>query len=134
MTVPPLTALRWPPTVPAVLLVALGGVVGALARVGAGALLPHEAGTWAWSTLLVNAVGAAALCALLTARPARGVRLLLGTGLLGGFTTFSAFAVDAVLLVEAERASTAVAYVVAGVATLLAGAVAGATAARAVVR
>ena len=122
------------PPLPPVVLVAVGGVVGALARAGVGALLPHEPGTWAWSTLLVNALGAAALCALLASRPSRDARLLLGTGLLGGFTTFSAFAVDAVLLVEAGRAATAAAYVLTGAATLLAGAVAGTTAARAVLR
>ena len=119
---------------PALLLVAVGGVVGALARAGAGALLPHQPGTWAWSTLLVNAAGAAALCALIVSRPSRDVRLLLGTGLLGGFTTFSAFALDAVLLVETGRAGVAAAYVATGVATLLAGAVAGTAAGRAVVR
>ena len=123
-----------PLTVPAVLLVAAGGVVGALARAGADVLLPHEPGTWAWSTLLVNALGAAALCALLAIRPSRDARLLLGTGLLGGFTTFSAFAVDAVLLVEAGRAPVAAAYVATGVATLLAGAAAGTASARAEVR
>jgi CrcB protein len=117
--------------VPAVLLVALGGVVGALSRVGVGALLPHEPGTWAWSTLAVNALGAAALCAMLVGTPSREVRLLLGTGLLGGFTTFSAFAVDAVLLAEAGRVAVALGYVAAGVVTLVAGAVAGASAARA---
>ena len=119
---------------PAVLLVAVGGVLGALARAGVGALLPHEPGTWAWSTLLVNAVGAAALCGLLVTAPSRDARLLLGTGLLGGFTTFSAFAVDAVLLVEAGRAGQAAAYVVTGVVTLLLGALAGAAAMRAVTR
>ena len=122
------------PPVPPVLLVAAGGVVGALARAGTGTLLPHEPGTWAWSTLAVNAVGAALLCALLAAAPSRGARLLLGTGVLGGFTTFSAFAVDAVLLVEAGRAPVAAAYVLTGVASLLAGAVIGGTAVRAVRR
>lgn len=84
-------------------------------------LLPHEPGTWAWSTLLVNAVGAALLCALLTRVQDVRVRLLVGTGVLGAFTTFSGFAVDAVLLADAGRGLLAVAYVVAGVLTLLGG-------------
>jgi CrcB protein len=102
-----------------VLLVAAGGVLGALARAGAGALLPHEPGTWAWSTLAVNALGAAVLCALLTTVRDDRVRLLVGTGVLGAFTTFSAFAVDAVLLADAGRLAVAAAYVVVGLGTLL---------------
>lgn len=110
---------------PPVLLVAAGGVVGALARAGAGVLLPHEPGTWAWSTLVVNAVGAALLCALLTAVRDAQVRLLVGTGVLGAFTTFSAFAVDAVLLADAGRPAVAAAYVVVGVLTLVGGGLVG---------
>jgi CrcB protein len=117
-----------------VLLVAAGGVVGALARAGAGAALPHEPGTWSWSTLLVNAFGAAALVLLVGGGPSRQVRLLVGTGLLGGFTTFSAFTVDAAVLVEAGSPVLAVAYVLVGVVTLLAGAVAGLALSRAVRR
>lgn len=112
-------------SLPAVVLVAAGGVAGALARAGVGAVLPHEPGSWAWSTLLVNAAGAAALCALLVSGPSGRTRLLVGTGLLGGFTTFSGLAVDAVLLIEAGRPLAAAAYVGAGVGTLLAGAAAG---------
>lgn len=113
-----------------VLLVAAGGVVGALARAGAGALLPHEPGTWAWSTLVVNALGAALLCALLTAVRDARVRLLVGTGVLGAFTTFSAFAVDAVLLADAGRPAVAAAYVVVGVVTLVGGGLLGRAAVR----
>ena len=117
-----------------VLLVAAGGVVGALARAGAGALLPHAPGTWAWSTLVVNALGAALLCALLTAVRDEQVRLLVGTGLLGAFTTFSAFAVDAVLIADEGRPAVAMAYVGVGVATLLGGGLLGRSAARSVRR
>lgn len=113
---------------PALLLVAAGGAVGGLLRAGVGRLLPHEPGSWSWSVLLVNAVGAFALAALLgvlARRPDERTRLLVGTGLLGGFTTFSGLAVDAVLLIEAGRPLAAAAYVGAGVGTLLAGAAAG---------
>ena len=108
-----------------ILLVAAGGVVGALARAAVDAAVCSEPGTWSWSTLTVNALGAAALVLLVARQPSRQVRLLLGTGLLGSFTTFSAFAVDAVLLVEGGAPGTAAAYVAAGVLTLLAGAAAG---------
>jgi CrcB protein len=117
-----------------VLLVAAGGVLGALARAGAGALLPHEPGTWAWSTLAVNALGAAVLCALLTTVRDDRVRLLVGTGVLGAFTTFSAFAVDAVLLADAGRLAVAAAYVVVGLGTLLLGGLLGLVVGRRVLR
>ena len=117
-----------------VLLVALGGVVGSLARAAVGALLPHEPGSWGWAVLLVNLLGAALLCALLAQLPSREVRLLVGTGLLGGFTTFSGFTVDAVLLVEAGRPAAALAYVLVGVGTLLAGGLTGHRLGRALAR
>lgn len=94
--------------------------MGALLRYGADRALPHEPGTWAWSTLAVNALGAALLCALLVRVADPRVRLLVGTGVLGAFTTFSGFAVDAVLLADAGRVLAAGSYVVVGVATLLA--------------
>ena len=102
-----------------VLLVAAGGAAGALARAGVGVLLPHEPRSWGWSTLLVNAVGAALLLALLARRPGSRVRLALGTGALGGFTTFSGFVVGAVQLADAGRGAVAVAYVLVSVVTLL---------------
>jgi len=103
-----------------ILLVAAGGVVGALARYGVGLAVPHEPGTWAWSTLVVNALGAALLCALLTRVVDVRARLLLGTGLLGAFTTFSGLTVDAVLIGQ-DRPAVALAYVLVGVVTLLGG-------------
>ena len=83
-----------------------------------GLALPHEPGTWAWSTLLVNAAGAFLLCALLTRVDDLRARLLLGTGLLGAFTTFSGLTVDAVLLAQ-EQPAVALAYVLVGVGSLL---------------
>lgn len=102
------------------LLVAAGGVVGALARHAAGQALPHEPGQWGWSTLLVNAAGAFLLCALLTRVAQVRARLLLATGVLGAFTTFSGFAVDAVLMADAGRAALGAGYLLVGVTTLLA--------------
>lgn len=85
------------------LLVAIGGGVGAWLRYAAGRL----AGTTAfpWATLSVNLLGSFAL-GLLAGWLARnsafgeGWRLLLGVGVLGGFTTFSAFSMEMAQLIE----------------------------------
>lgn len=115
---------------PGVLLVAAGGAVGALARAAADVTLPHDAGTWPWSTLLVNALGAALLCALLTLVRTAQTRLLVGTGLLGAFTTFSGFALDAVLLADRGRPALAAAYVLGSITALVAAGLAGRALAR----
>ena len=115
------------------LLVACGGALGGVLREASRVALPSEPGTWGWSVLVVNAVGAfllAALLAVLARRPSQRARLLVGTGLLGGLTTFSGLVVDAVLLAEGSPASAA-AYVVLAVSTLLGAAWLGARVARA---
>jgi CrcB protein len=99
---------------------ALGGALGALARWALGAALPHSPGAWPWSTLLVNLAGClliGALLAVLLARFPRSpwLRPFLAVGVLGGFTTFSTFAVDVVVMSREDRAPLAVAYVVASV-------------------
>jgi CrcB protein len=99
---------------------AAGGVLGALARFGLGQALPHSAGTWPWATLLVNLTGCLVLGLLIPALFARHphsawLRPFLGTGVLGGYTTFSTFTVDAVQLTDAGAVGTAVAYVGASV-------------------
>jgi CrcB protein len=95
-------------------------------------VLPSEPGVWDWSVLVVNAGGGfalAALLAVLARRPSARARLLVGTGLLGGLTTFSGLVVEAVLLSEASALSAA-AYVVVAVTTLLGAAALGAAAGR----
>jgi len=75
-------------------LVALGGMLGTAARLGLGMLIPDAA----LGVLSANIVGALVL-GLITARlPVSDLRVFLGTGVLGGFTTYSAFAVDSVEL------------------------------------
>lgn len=119
---------------PPVLLVALGGVAGALARVAVGELLPHEPGSWAWSTVVVNAAGALVLCLLLPLIRTPTTRLALATGLLGSFTTFSGFAVDAVLLADEGRPAVAAAYVLVSLVTLLVAGLLGRLLARRILR
>lgn len=89
-----------------VLLVGLGGVLGALSRFAVGSALPDRR----LATLAVNLLGSLALGAL-TAGLAADATLLtvLGTGFCGAFTTFSSFAVETVDLYEAGARREAVA-------------------------
>ncbi|MFJ9460589.1 fluoride efflux transporter CrcB [Kitasatospora sp. NPDC101447] len=100
---------------PAVTVVAVGGAIGAVARYAAG--LGWETGPTAfpWTTLLVNVVGCAVIGVFLVvitegrqAHPL--VRPFFGTGVLGGFTTFSTYAVDIRRLLEAGRLGPGLAY------------------------
>ncbi len=101
-------------------LVALGGMLGTAARMGLGMLIPDAA----LGVLAANIVGALAL-GILTARlPAGDLRVLLGTGVLGGFTTYSSFMVDSVQLWDAS-ALLAVGYIVVSLAGGLAAAALG---------
>jgi CrcB protein len=83
-------------------LVALGGAAGSVARYAVSLAVPATASGWPLGTLTVNVVGAFALGLLLTALARRGpetpqvrlVRLTVGTGVLGGFTTWSSFALE----------------------------------------
>lgn len=98
--------------------VSLGGVIGSLGRYAVGAALPHGAGGFPWATLAVNVSGAFAmglLVAYLVDRPGahRLARPFLGVGVLGGWTTFSALAVDVVQLGAADHAQVALVYVAA---------------------
>lgn len=73
------------------LLVFAGGSIGTAARLGVGLWIP-DAGGFPVSTLVVNVIGAL-LIGILAARlpQTTGLRVFLGTGVLGGFTTYSAF-------------------------------------------
>ena len=100
---------------------ALGGALGALGRWGVTEALPHDAADWPWATLLVNLSGCLALGLLIGSAFARHprsswLRPFLGTGVLGGFTTFSAFAVETVQLTDTGRPGLAAGYVLASVA------------------
>ena len=98
--------------------IAVGGVVGAEARYGLGVLLPHRADEWPWATLLTNVSGCLLIGVLMVViveriRPHPLVRPLLGVGVLGGYTTFSTYAVDTVTAVQSGRVVLAVLYAVA---------------------
>jgi len=104
--------------------VAAGGAIGATGRwfvawalttMGAG----HVPGTWPWATLIVNVVGCVLIgfAARLVVRDTAGWAFVV-TGVLGGFTTFSALAVELNDLAEADRMPLAIAY---GAVTLAAG-------------
>jgi fluoride exporter len=74
-----------------VLLVALGGTLGTAARLGLG-LLVDDPGGFPLAVLLANVLGALLIGVVAARLPASAeLRLLLGTGVLGGFTTYSAF-------------------------------------------
>ena len=115
----------------AYVLAAAGGALGGLARAGFAGLAPRDPGGWPWATLLVNLVGClllGVLLAVLARRRPEGERLqvFLGTGVLGGFTTYSAFALEVTDLAAAGRLAAAGGYVavsvVGGVLALAAGA------------
>ena len=103
-------------------LVFLGGTVGTALREALALVLPPvdlAAGVrLPLTTLGINLLGALLLGLLLEALVRRGtdagrrrtVRLLLGTGLLGGFTTYSALATDSVLLLQGGATGVAIAY------------------------
>ena len=83
------------PLVPLLLVVAAGGAIGSLARYGIAVALPHGRSELPVSTLLVNVVGCMLLGILVGGWPhAKWLRPFLGTGVLGGFTTFSALALE----------------------------------------
>ena len=107
------------------LLVAIGGVLGVLARFGIGRLTLHHE-QLLWSTVGINIVGSF-LLGLLVAEHwfGRDLREGLGVGFLGGFTTFSTFSVQAVLEVDAGEPVRAFAYVLVSVVGGLVAATAG---------
>lgn len=114
-----------------VLAIAAGGALGAVGRhlVGAAALRLFGAG-FPVGTVTVNIVGSflmGALVALMALKlsPSPELRAFLTVGLLGGFTTFSAFSLDAVLLYERGAFAAAAAYVAVSVVCSIGGLVAG---------
>jgi CrcB protein len=119
-----------------VALVAAGGALGALARWRLAVAAPAGTGAFPLTTFLINVAGAGLLGYLVGRVPVRGarseaVRLALGTGVLGGFTTFSTYAVEVARRLP-HHATTALTYaalsVVAGIVAAVVGLALGAAA------
>jgi len=96
--------------------VGCGGVVGAISPYVVQLALPSDPGRFPTGTFIVNLSGSALLGFLLVVinerfADRRLARPLLGTGLIGAYTTFSTFAAEAVLLARAGEIPTALAYV-----------------------
>lgn len=103
---------------PVIAVVAVGGGIGAAARYAAALAWPTPTGGFPWTTFWVNAAGCAVIGVFLVLITEvltvhRLVRPFFGTGVLGGFTTFSTYAVDIQRLLDAGRPGTAFAYLAA---------------------
>lgn len=106
--------------------VAAGGALGALARYALALALPVQPGAFPWATLLTNVTGCLALGLLLASRPEDlWARAFVGTGVLGGFTTFSTFALETDRLIARQCGGRAAGYVAASLAAGLLAAAAG---------
>ncbi|WP_406479741.1 fluoride efflux transporter FluC [Streptomyces platensis] len=107
-------AAPWRGQWPVIGVVAAGGGIGAAARYGAVLVWPTGEGSFPWTILAVNVVGCALMGVLMVmvteVWPAhRLLRPFLGTGVLGGFTTFSTYAVDIQRLIDARHPAQAMA-------------------------
>ena len=107
-----------------VAVIAAGGALGAAARHGVSLGIPTGEGGLPWATLLVNVSGCLLIGVLMVLivearRVHRLVRPFLGVGVLGGYTTFSTYTVEAQVLIAAGRPGVALGYLVGTVAAAL---------------
>lgn len=115
-----------------IFLVALGGGAGAVARYLLGTQTLRWFGSgWPYGTFLANTIGGFLMGLLVGVLALRGgadqerLRLLLGVGVLGGFTTFSSFSLETVLMIERKAYGVAAGYVTLSVALSIAALFAG---------
>ncbi len=99
------------------LVVAAGGVLGALGRYGISEAFPRAAHQWPWPVLMINVLGGLGIGALMAwlnraVAPSPYIRPFAGAGILGGFTTQSASSLDGYHLLDAGRPVAAIAYLV----------------------
>ena len=120
-----------------VILVMSGGAIGAGLRYGLSRALPMSDGGWPWPTFAANVLGGLAM-GVLAAWILRGdnsaepLRLFVGVGVLGGFTTFSAFSLEMARMIERGQLVLAAGYALASVLLALGALFAGMTAAKAI--
>jgi CrcB protein len=101
-------------------LVSLGSALGGLGRFALGqAVATRLDGAFPWGILLVNVLGCLAIGVCYGVSEREWVRCFVMAGILGGFTTFSAFSLDTLKLAEAGRWGQAGGYVVLSLATCL---------------
>ena len=115
--------------------IALGGGIGSLARYGVAQAMPAGPGAMPWATFLINVTGCAALGALMVYvtqvwPPRRYVRPFWGVGFLGGYTTFSTYALEVRGLLDHGSWAVAAGYALGSLAAGLTAVWAGASAAR----
>ena len=116
--------------------VAIGGAIGSMARLAVGTAIQQRVGTgFPLGTLVINITGSLAIglfigVALDTPAVTPTLRAFLTTGVCGGYTTFSAFSYDAVVLIDEGAYGRAALYVLASVTLSILGALAGVSAAR----
>ncbi len=113
-----------------VAVVGLGGALGGAARYAVLTAWPYERGSVPWSVLASNVLGCllvGVLATMFERRPARHplVRPFLGVGFLGGFTTFSTYALDTADLWRADQPYLAVGYLGGTLVTAMVAVVAG---------
>ena len=119
--------------------IGVGGAAGAAARYGVSQAWPHSAGGFPWATFTINVTGCLLLGLLMVFvvdvwPSSRYVRPLLGVGVLGGYTTFSTYALETRDLLVAGHQQVAAAYLVASLAGGLTAVWLGIVAARLLVR
>ena len=122
-----------------VVAVGIGGACGAVARYAVSLGIPTATAGFPWGTFVINVTGSAFLGLLLVVLVeqfprGRLTRPIVGTGVIGAYTTFSTFEIDAVNLVRAGHPTTAVIYVTASVIAGLVAVWAGMTGARALLQ
>lgn len=115
--------------------IALGGGIGSLARYFVAQAMPAGPGEMPWATFLINVTGCAALGALMVYvthvwPPRRYVRPFWGVGFLGGYTTFSTYALEVRGLLDHGSWAVAAGYALGSLAAGLTAVWAGAIAAR----
>jgi len=111
------------PTARLLLVVAVGGAAGAVARWAISEAFPVEGHDFPWPTFAINVAGSLLLALLPASRLVRRRRELavgLGPGLLGGFTTLSAYSEQSRALLDAGRSGVALAYLLGTLAACLA--------------